>query len=125
VAVEQKRKTVLVVEDDPDLRQLILDFLDFDYAAVGAATAEAGVEAAHRFHPDLIVCDHHLPGRSGLHLAQEVRRDPSLTEVPIVVMSAQRQPEALESFGVFIVPKPCHMNRLMDAVHVAFGAGPD
>lgn len=124
VPVNQKRKTVLVVENDPDLRQLIIDFLEFDYATVAAESAEDGVEAAWGWRPDLIVCDCHLPGRNGIWLIEAVRRYPNLADIPIILMSEQPQPDVEARYGVSVVAKPCPVNQIMDAVHCALGAVP-
>jgi two-component system OmpR family response regulator len=122
--VNQKRKTVLVVESEPDLRQLIIDFLEFDYTAVGVGNANDGVEAAWGWRPDLILCDCHLPGRSGLWLIEAVRQYPNLAEIPIILMSEQPQPGVEALYGVSVVSKPCPVDQIMEAVHGALEAVP-
>lgn len=122
--MHQKRKIVLVVESDPDLQQLIVDFIESDYATITADNADDGVESAWGWRPDLIVCDCHLPGRNGLWLVQAVRHYRELANVPVILLSEHPQVEAEVRFGVTVVNKPCPMDQLMDAVHAALGAVP-
>jgi CheY-like chemotaxis protein len=69
-------KTVLVVEDDPQVRMLILDVLrDLKYRAIEAASADEAIAALHRHtHIDLMVSDVGLPGLNGRQLADIARR---------------------------------------------------
>jgi two-component system phosphate regulon response regulator OmpR len=78
--------SILVVDDDPDLRQLLSDFLCANGFSVTEATDGAQMHAriAERF-PDAIVLDLMLPGEDGLSLARALRRS---SDVPILMLSA-------------------------------------
>ena len=78
---------VLVVDDAPDIVRLTRDFLE--HAGFAVAVARDGNEAirvARREKPDLIVLDLGLPGRDGLDVTRELRRD---SGVPIVMLTAR------------------------------------
>jgi two-component system phosphate regulon response regulator OmpR len=77
---------ILVVDDEPDLRQLLSDFLTANGFSVTEAAdgAEMHARLAERF-PDAIVLDLMLPGEDGLSLARELRRT---SDVPILMLSA-------------------------------------
>lgn len=78
---------VLVVDDDPDLRQLLADFLGASGFVVDAAAD--GVQMRARIAqqaPDAIVLDLMLPGEDGLTLARDLRKD---SDVPILMLSAR------------------------------------
>lgn len=81
---------ILVVEDDPDLRESLCDVLrDEGYAAASAGDGQAAL-AWLREHPTprLILLDLMMPVMSGPELGEHLARDPRLREVPIVVLSA-------------------------------------
>ena len=82
-----KRPRVLVVDDDPDLRQLLADYLGangfaVDVAGDGTQMRERMAAAA----PDMLVLDLMLPGEDGLSLARELRRS---SDIPILMLSAR------------------------------------
>jgi two-component system alkaline phosphatase synthesis response regulator PhoP len=80
---------VLVVDDAPDIVRLTRDFLE--HAGFGVVTARDGVEAitaARRERPDLIVLDLGLPGKDGLDVTRELRRE---SNVPIVMLTARTE----------------------------------
>ena len=82
--------TVLVVEDEADLREMMRDALELNGYAV--ITAEEGHDALTQLsridHPCLILIDLLMPGMNGWDLCQEIRRRPELAQVPVVVYSS-------------------------------------
>ena len=90
-------KTVLIVEDEPKIAQLVRDYLE--RAAFRVAMARDGREALRRARterPDLVVLDLGLPGLDGLDVARAVRRD---SDVPILMLTA-RDDEADKLVGL-------------------------
>ena len=78
---------VLVVEDEPSIARIVRDYLEHEgFQVEHAADGDAGLAAARRVNPDLIVLDLRLPKRDGLDVAREVRR---FSEVPIVMVTAR------------------------------------
>ena len=66
--------TILVVDDDPDIRELLEDYLgDQGYKVVALATADAFRQALTEHEPDVVLLDVGLPGEDGLSLARHVR----------------------------------------------------
>jgi DNA-binding response OmpR family regulator len=81
-------RTVLVVEDDFDTQHPLAEILRLKgYAVVTASDSERGFATALVKRPDLIITDLLLPGKSGLHLIMNVRKDDSLKRIPIMVIS--------------------------------------
>jgi two-component system phosphate regulon response regulator OmpR len=69
-----EQPTILVVDDDPDIRALLEDYLgDQGYEVVALATADAFRKALAEHHPDVVLLDVGLPGEDGLSLARHVR----------------------------------------------------
>ncbi|HMQ31413.1 MAG TPA: ATP-binding protein [Chloroflexaceae bacterium] len=88
-----ERPLVLVVEDNPDLRQFLAAALAPDYAVASAPGGREGLEQAVAFRPQLIVSDLMMPEQSGEELLAAVRRHPELRETPFIVLTARADPD--------------------------------
>ncbi|MBI3177913.1 MAG: response regulator transcription factor, partial [Chloroflexi bacterium] len=81
-------QTILVVDDESTIREVIRRYLERDgYTVVEAATGRTALEIASREKPDLIVLDLMLPGVDGLALTRQLRERGS--QVPIVMLTAK------------------------------------
>jgi DNA-binding response OmpR family regulator len=81
--------TVLIVEDEPKLREVVRSYLERDgHAVLSAGTGAEGIRLAQTAAPDLIILDLGLPDISGDAVAAEVRRE---SAVPIVVLTARAE----------------------------------
>lgn len=110
---EQER--ILVVDDDPGLRDLLQRYLvDNGFDVTAAADGVAMRRALDEQMPDLIVLDLMLPGEDGLSLAREVRRE---HDVPIIMLSARGEEidriVGLEVGADDYLPKPCNPRELL------------
>lgn len=83
------RPTVLVVEDNTDMRHFIADVLAADYRVVAAADGAQALARALAEPPDLVVTDLMLPRLGGDQLVARMRSEPSLAAVPVLVLSAK------------------------------------
>jgi two-component system phosphate regulon response regulator PhoB len=82
--------TVLIVEDEPDLAELVRFHLaQAGYAVEVAHSGRAGLDAIRRARPALVVLDLMLPDLSGTDVCREVRSDPKLRELPILMLTAR------------------------------------
>jgi two-component system alkaline phosphatase synthesis response regulator PhoP len=80
-------RTILVVEDEPQISALVRDYLEHaGFAVVAARDGEGALALARRQKPDAIVLDLGLPGIDGLDVVRAIRRD---SAVPIVVLTAR------------------------------------
>ncbi|MFN3652725.1 MAG: ATP-binding protein [Armatimonadota bacterium] len=87
-------RRVLVIEDNRDAAETLADMLDlFGYEVAQAYSGPEGLDAAARFHPDVVLCDIGLPGMSGLEVAQALRRDPELGHARLVAVTGYGQHE--------------------------------
>jgi len=85
-------RPILIVEDDPDIAESLRYNLERDgFAAITAATGEAGLTAAlnERDTPSLIILDLMLPGMSGTELCRRLRREPVTRRTPIIMLTAK------------------------------------
>jgi len=90
------RPFALVVEDEPPLRELISVTLGAMFDCREAVDAESALAILRETVPDLVLVDVMLPGRSGLDVLAEMREDPALRGVPVIVLSAWQAPEDVE-----------------------------
>ncbi|HEY3266997.1 MAG TPA: ATP-binding protein [Armatimonadota bacterium] len=91
--VTSDRPTVLVVEDNPEVRSLIADGLSDDFHVETAADGEEGLERAVALRPDLIVSDVMMPRKGGDELLRNVRALPLLAETPVLLITARADDE--------------------------------
>ena len=110
-------KTVLICEDDTNLRTLVRLALGDDYRFYEAPDGPSGLELARRIHPDLMVLDLMLPGRSGLDILAELRADDRIAKTRVIVISAWSHSDqaAVLAGADRFVPKPFDPDELRDA----------
>jgi len=103
--------TVLVVEDEAEIREMLCFALERGgYTVAEAATGEEALQRLDGPPPDLVVIDWMLPGMSGLDLARRLRRDAVTRDLPLIMLTARsEESDKLKSFDVGIddyVTKP-------------------
>ncbi len=82
-------KRILVVEDHEDNRRIMRDLLTSSgYEVIEAVTGVEGVSAAETYRPDLIVMDIQLPGIDGYEATRQIKANPNLQKVPIIVVTS-------------------------------------
>ncbi|HEX6903013.1 MAG TPA: ATP-binding protein [Thermoanaerobaculia bacterium] len=86
---------VLVVEDNEDLRGFLASRLSHRYRVETAADGAAGLAAADRCRPDLIVTDAMMPGVDGFELCRRLKADPAFASTPVILLTARAGTEAV------------------------------
>ena len=82
--------TILIVEDEQDIRELLAYNLEKEgYATVQAADGKEGLELARSRKPDLILLDLMLPKMDGLAVCRELERDSGTVRIPIIMLTAR------------------------------------
>lgn len=113
-------KTILVVDDEPAIRDVLLEILrDEGYGTVAAQDGLAALDLLGGKDIDLVIIDTMMPRCGGVELLQAMREDPRLKDVPAILMSAAARPQ-LDGLGVFVfLPKPFELDDLLDVVSEA------
>ena len=84
------KPTILVVDDDGPILVLMRNVLrEFGFDAITAASGEAALDAARDQRPSLILVDRHMPGMSGDQVIANLRAEPGLLRVPILMLSGE------------------------------------
>ena len=93
--------SILVVEDDPEIRELLVFTLTREgYNVIEADTAEVALQKLDSRVPDLILVDWMLPGMDGVELAKRLRREELTTQTPLVMLTARgEETDKLKSFA--------------------------
>jgi len=106
-------KKVLNVEDDPDIRTFVTTVLEENgYIPIMAKDGEEGAKKVKEEKPDLIILDILMPKESGIKMYHELKLNPSLKDIPVVMLSGVskrtflRSQAALTEFGDETVPEP-------------------
>jgi DNA-binding response OmpR family regulator len=112
---------VLVVEDEQPLRELIVVTLGEEFDCDEAADGEAALERLRAARPELVVLDSMLPGRSGIDVLHEMRADPQLRDVPVLMLSAWQSSEdvdsAMDAGADSFLGKPFRVEELVSVAH--------
>ena len=109
--MENSKKQILIIEDEPDIQELISFNLDNNgYKVYTASNGEKGLEVARKEHPDLILLDLMLPGISGLDVCRIIKSDQDTSGISIIMLTALGQEDdiikGLETGADDYVTKP-------------------
>jgi len=118
-AAAQKKFKILVADDRPDNLTLLTRYLEYEnYACV---TARDGLEALDKVHderPDLVLLDVDMPHKDGFTVLEEIRSDPSVSFIPVIILTAARLDSSDVQSGLNLgaddyVTKPFDRHELM------------
>lgn len=116
-----RQKTILVAEDDPDLRQIFASALHFrGFAVLLAETGDECLASASAEGPDLIILDIMMPGRDGIDTAAQLRANSATSSLPIVALTALARSSirarALQAGCDLVLLKPISPSDLLHAI---------
>ena len=112
---------ILVIEDDDDIREVVVDTLHFKgYETIEAADGLMGIEQAKKTKPDLIICDVMMPELDGYGVLLALSEHIDLAPIPFIFLTAKANPNDLRR-GMNLgaddyVVKPFEASELLDAV---------
>lgn len=86
---EKHEDLILVVEDNPDIRQFIVKVLSHEFEVVEAADGQSALEIAKNDLPDLIVSDIMMPVMDGIRLTKQLKNNPNTSHIPVVLLTAR------------------------------------
>jgi DNA-binding response OmpR family regulator len=109
---------ILVIDDDPDIREAVTEVLSLEgHEVVTASEGEQGLVRCRLLRPDLVLLDLMMPGMNGWDFLKALRRDELLGRVPVVVVSALGRVPELPVSGY--LPKPFGLDALIALVRTA------
>lgn len=118
-----KEKTILVIDDDADVRTIMINYLNkMGYAVMLASDGQQGINLAKAHYYDLIISDINMPKMDGIEFVSQVK---SINPwVPILVITGYHTPEVTELTKTFdsvgLLNKPFKYEKLEDTIHKIF-----
>ena len=103
-------QTILIVDDEPSVRKTVRRALCDQFDVLEADDGESAVRMAATHHPNLIIMDILMPGKDGYTALAEIKRNPSLTNIHVIMLTALTQDlnakfaEALGAVGYLMKP---------------------
>jgi CheY-like chemotaxis protein len=118
VQVAGSLATVLICDDEPSLRELIRISLDGPYQFLEADDGEESLEIARRLRPDVVILDMMMPRRTGLEVLSALRQDKDLSDIRIIVLTAQpaTREQAVRGGADVVMVKPFEPQEIAAAV---------
>lgn len=120
---DENARTVLIIDDDADLRDNLTDILESEgYEIYGASTAAEGVKLARDIKPWVALIDLRLPDKSGTVVLSELKRDkPDIVCILITAHAdVDSAVQALEKGAFYYLRKPVRPEELVELVDLAF-----
>jgi len=117
IANADDRKTILIVEDEEDVRAFLRGlFQDNDYATMEAASGDEAWMLVREKRPDLVTLDIHMPGETGTRFYGRLIRDEALKSIPVIVISGVAGKHLAVGDPVATFDKPIDRQALLNAV---------
>ncbi len=86
---ESRRKTVLIVDDSPDMTEMLKDSLDNVYDVVTASDGHIAMKKISETKPDIILTDLMMPNMNGMELCRALKEDKETVNIPIIILTAK------------------------------------
>lgn len=114
------QKTILVIEDEADIRNFASKVLQFEgYNVLQAADGDQGLSLVTQNHVDLVLVDLRMPGRDGWSVLEEIKANPELSEIKVIVLTASAgvplRDKAIDMGAIDYIVKPLSASGLKEA----------
>ena len=111
------RPTVLVIDDNTDIRQYERTLLQDEYIVLEAADGKEGLAVALKEVPDLVICDVMMPVMDGLELTERLKTNTATSHIPVIMLTAknleEHRAEGYEHGADSYITKPFHSKVLL------------
>lgn len=115
------RPSILIVEDDNDIREYICISLQEDYRILSGKNGKEGVDLARKYIPDMIVSDIMMPEMNGIELCYKIKEDIRTSHIPVILLTAKDsihdKEEGYESGADSYLTKPFSARLLRSRIH--------
>jgi signal transduction histidine kinase/DNA-binding response OmpR family regulator len=99
--LKNRDKTIVIVEDNSDMRSYIIDILKKDYEVTEAKNGEEGFDAVIATMPDLIISDVMMPRMDGIELCRKLKTDIRTEHIPVIILTAlSSSSDSIEGYSI-------------------------
>lgn len=116
-----KEETILVIDDDPSIAELISDFCSgLGYTVHILTDSEKAMETARRLNPHLITLDLQMPNVDGFEILKQLKGNPETRNIPVIIVSilaGEAERQGLLSAAQAILSKPINFQKFRDKVN--------
>lgn len=117
VSENTNRPTVLVIDDNTDIRQYERTLLQDEYIVLEAADGKEGLSVAMKEVPDLVICDVMMPVMDGLEFTEQLKTNTATSHIPVIMLTAknleEHRAEGYEHGADSYITKPFHSKVLL------------
>lgn len=117
VSENTNRPTVLVIDDNTDIRQYERTILQDEYIVLEAADGKEGLTVAMKEVPDLVICDVMMPVMDGLEFTKQLKTNTATSHIPVIMLTAknleEHRAEGYEHGADSYITKPFHSKVLL------------
>jgi signal transduction histidine kinase/DNA-binding response OmpR family regulator len=117
---KEKEASILVIEDNKDLREFLKQKFDVVYEILEADNGQSALQQAFDTVPDLIICDVVIPGKDGLTLLNIFKNDIRTSHIPIILLTARTgidiQIEGMKNMADVYMTKPFNLHFLEQTI---------
>lgn len=122
-----EQKTVFILEDEEDAAELFAEMMRLSgFRVVKTSRSAPAISMMLADKPDLVLLDIMMPEISGLDILRQMRRDPNLANIPVIVVTAKSMPtdikNGMEAGASTYLTKPVGFLELKEAVERVLGA---
>jgi two-component system alkaline phosphatase synthesis response regulator PhoP len=115
------QKTVMIIEDQPEAAELFSEMMRISgFRVLTLSRGEPAISMMSHDRPDVVLLDIMMPDLSGLDLLRQMRLDPRLEKIPVILVTAKTMPSdikvGLEAGASVYLTKPVGFQELKDAV---------
>lgn len=113
---DEKKYTILVADDEEDLRGFLSSELARNYKVIEASDGVEAISFVRQFEPDLVLLDYMMPDKNGMEVCREIRNDARLSHIPVIMLTARADEkiklECLEAGASDFISKPFALGEL-------------
>lgn len=117
VSENTNKPTILVIDDNNDIRQYEHTLLQDDYIVMEAVDGKEGLEIAKKEVPDLVICDVMMPVMDGLEFTEQLKTNKATSHIPVIMLTAknleEHRAEGYEHGADSYITKPFHSKVLL------------
>ena len=117
VSEQTDKPTILIIDDNNDIRQYERTLLQDDFFVLEASDGKEGLEVAKKEVPDLVICDVMMPVMDGLEFTEQLKTNTATSHIPVIMLTAknleEHRAEGYEHGADSYITKPFHSKVLL------------